>query len=68
MLLLGNRVVGGVHGRMPRLDPLDATGSLPVTTAFRAVYAALIDDFLGGDHTAVLPGAPFDTLPVIHPV
>jgi uncharacterized protein (DUF1501 family) len=65
MLLLGDRVVGGVHGRMPRLDQLDATGSLAVTTDFRTVYAALIDDFLGGDHTAVLPGAPFAKLPVI---
>ena len=68
MLLLGNRAVGGVHGQLPRLDQLDATGSLAVTTDFRTVYAALIDDFLGGDHSAVLPGAPFDTLPVIHPV
>lgn len=65
MLLLGDRVVGGVHGRMPRLDQLDATGSLAVTTDFRTVYAALIDDFLGGNHTLVLPGAPFVKLPVI---
>lgn len=65
MLLLGDRAVGGMHGRMPRLDQLDATGSLAVTTDFRTVYAALIDDFLGGDHVAVLPGAPFSKLPVI---
>jgi uncharacterized protein (DUF1501 family) len=65
MLLLGDRAVGGVHGRMPRLDQLDATGSLAVTTDFRTVYAALIDDFLGGDHALVLPGAPFGKLPVI---
>jgi len=67
MLLLGDRVAGGVHGRMPRLDALDATGSLAVTTDFRTVYAAVIDDFLGGDHTAVLPGAPFAKLPLIQP-
>ena len=65
MLLLGDRVVGGMHGAYPRLDQLDATGSLAVTTDFRTVYAAVIDDFLGGDHTAVLPGAPFAKLPVI---
>lgn len=65
MLLLGARVVPGMHGRMPRLDQLDATGSLQVTTDFRTVYAAVIDDFLGGDHTLVLPGAPFTKLPVI---
>jgi uncharacterized protein (DUF1501 family) len=65
MLLLGDRVVGGVHGHMPRLDQLDGRGNLAVTTDFRTVYAALIDDFLGGDHTLVLPGAPFAKLPVI---
>jgi uncharacterized protein (DUF1501 family) len=68
MLLLGDRALGGMHGRMPRLDQLDATGSLAVTTDFRTVYAALIDDFLGGDHTQVLPGAPFAKLPVIQPL
>ena len=67
MLLLGDRAVGGVHGAMPRLDQLDARGNLAVTTDFRSVYAALIDDFLAGDHTAVLPGAPFAKLPVIQP-
>jgi len=59
MLLLGNPVVGGLHGTMPRLDQLDGNGNLEVTTDFRSVYAALIDDWLGGDHTAVL-GASFD--------
>jgi uncharacterized protein (DUF1501 family) len=66
MLLLGERVVGGVHGRLPRLDQLDATGSLAVTTDFRTVYTALIEDFFGGD-AAVLPFGPFAKLPVIQP-
>jgi uncharacterized protein (DUF1501 family) len=65
LVLMGNRVVGGVHGAMPRLDQLDSTGNLAVTTDFRTVYAAVIDDLLGGDHTAVLPGPPFTKLPVI---
>jgi uncharacterized protein (DUF1501 family) len=65
LLLLGDAVAGGVHGAMPRLDQLDANGNLAVTTDFRTVYAALIDDWLGGDHTTVLPGAPFAKLPVI---
>jgi len=65
MFLLGDRVVGGVHGALPRLDQLDATGNLGVTTDFRRVYAAVIDDLLAGDHTTVLPGAPFAKLPVI---
>jgi len=65
LVLLGDPVAGGVHGAMPRLDQLDTNGNLAVTTDFRTVYAALIDDWLGGDHTAVLPGAPFAKLPVI---
>ena len=65
LLLLGQRVLGGVHGALPRLDDLDANGNLEVSTDFRRVYAAVIDDLLGGDHTAVLPGGPFDKLPVI---
>jgi uncharacterized protein (DUF1501 family) len=65
LLLLGDPVVGGVHGAMPRLDQLDVNGNLAVTTDFRTVYAALIDDWLGGDHTTVLPGAPFAKLPLI---
>jgi uncharacterized protein (DUF1501 family) len=65
LLLVGDRAVGGVHGAMPRLDDLDAAGNLKVSTDFRTVYAAVIDDLLGGDHNLVLPGAPFDKLPVI---
>jgi uncharacterized protein (DUF1501 family) len=65
MILIGDRVVGGLHGAMPRLDRLDGNGNLAVTTDFRTVYAALIDHFLGGDHRNVLPGAPFSPLSVI---
>jgi uncharacterized protein (DUF1501 family) len=62
------RAAGSVAGRggtIPRLDDLDATHNLKVNTDFRRVYAAIIDDWLGGDHTALLPGAPFAPLPVI---
>lgn len=64
MLLVGDPVAGGLHGAMPRLDELDGNGNLRVTTDFRRVYASLIDDWLGGDHTAVL-GAPFEKLALI---
>jgi uncharacterized protein (DUF1501 family) len=65
MLLMGNRAMGGMYGAMPRLDQLDAHDNLTVTTDFRRVYAAVIDDFLAGDHTTVLPGGPFPPLPLI---
>jgi hypothetical protein len=64
-MLMGEGVAGGLHGTIPRLDDLDATHNLKVNTDFRRVYAAIIDDWLGGDHTALLPGAPFAPLPVI---
>jgi hypothetical protein len=32
---------------------------------FRSVYAAIIDDWLGADHTPVLTGGPFTPAPVI---
>lgn len=68
MMLMGNRAIGGMYGGMPRLDQLDEHDNLAVTTDFRDVYAAVIDDFLGGDHGLVLPGAPFAPLPVVQPV
>jgi uncharacterized protein (DUF1501 family) len=65
LFVLGDPVIGGLYGQVPELDALDAGSNLVVNTDFRRVYAALIDDWLGGDHTAVLPGAPFVPLPVI---
>jgi uncharacterized protein (DUF1501 family) len=65
MFLMGSRVAGGVHGSLPALDRLDVEGNLHVTTDFRHVYAAIIDDWLGGDHTRVLPEGPFRPLPLI---
>jgi uncharacterized protein (DUF1501 family) len=65
LFVIGDPVAGGVYGRLPELDRLDAHGNLPVNTDFRGVYAALIDHWLGGDHRAVLPGAPFTPLPLL---
>jgi uncharacterized protein (DUF1501 family) len=65
MLLMGNRAQGGMYGAMPRLDQLDSHDNLQVTTDFRRVYSAVIDDFLAGDHTGVLPGGPFPPLPIV---
>ena len=43
----------------------DDHGNLKINVDFRSVYAAIIDDWLGADHTAVLPGGPFPPAPVI---
>jgi uncharacterized protein (DUF1501 family) len=58
-LALGGAVVGGVYGAFSGLDSLDANGNQTVMLDFRRVYATVIDRFLGGDHTTLLPGAPF---------
>jgi uncharacterized protein (DUF1501 family) len=64
-MLLGDGVVGGLHGSVPALDDLDDHGNLKIGVDFRSVYAAIIDDWLGGNHTLVLPGGPFPPAPVI---
>jgi uncharacterized protein (DUF1501 family) len=65
LFLMGNLVAGGVYGRVPELNDPDEDGNLRVLIDFRSVYAAVIDNWLAGDHTAVLPGGPFTPLPVI---
>ena len=43
-------------GEFPGLDRLDRDGNLRATADFRWLYAALIEDWLGGDAEAILPG------------
>ncbi len=60
MLVLGNKVKGGLHGKHPSLTDLDA-GDLKFTTDFRSVYGTVIDRWFGSDHAEVL-GARYPTL------
>jgi uncharacterized protein (DUF1501 family) len=59
--LLGTRVKGTMIGEFPGLATgLDDDGNLKATSDFRGIYAALLEQWLGTDATAVLPGiAPF---------
>jgi uncharacterized protein (DUF1501 family) len=53
-------------GEFPGLDRLDRDGNLRATTDFRALYASLIEDWLGGDAEAILPGPiPRDRLTIV---
>jgi uncharacterized protein (DUF1501 family) len=54
--VIGTRSAGKLIGEFPGLDRLDRDGNLRATADFRAVYAALIEDWLGGDPAAILPG------------
>jgi uncharacterized protein (DUF1501 family) len=58
MMAMGSAVRGGMRGDFPGLTSLDR-GDLRVTTDFRAVYASIVAEWLGGDPGAVLPGGPF---------
>ena len=55
--LIGSRVAGTMIGEFPGLARLDADGNLRATADFRGLYSALIEDWLGGDATAIIPGA-----------
>jgi uncharacterized protein (DUF1501 family) len=58
MFVMGGKVKGGLHGKMPSLTELD-DGDLKYTVDFRRVYATLLDKWLNADGAKVL-GAPFE--------
>lgn len=53
LFVVGSGVKGGVHGKAPGLD-LDRGEDLAFSTDFRAVYATVLDRWLGCDAQAVL--------------
>jgi uncharacterized protein (DUF1501 family) len=55
VLLLGNRIGGGIYGDLPDLSRAD-DGDLPTTIDFRSVYATIIQQWLGHDPEPVLKG------------
>jgi uncharacterized protein (DUF1501 family) len=55
MFLIGNKVKGGLHGPNPNLEDL-RDGDLKFTEDFRGVYAATLDEWMGGDSEIVLGG------------
>ncbi|HZC31611.1 MAG TPA: DUF1501 domain-containing protein, partial [Gaiellaceae bacterium] len=62
--LIGSQVRGGMIGEYPGLQSgLDSQGNLVPTADFRGVYSALVEQWLGGDPTSVIPGASSFTQP-----
>ena len=55
--LIGSRVNGRMIGEAPGLNRLDDDGNLRATADFRGLYAALLEDWLGTDAEAIIPGA-----------
>lgn len=63
MFLVGKNVKGGIHGSNPNLKDL-ADGDLKFGIDFRQVYAATLDQWMGGDSQVVL-GEKFAPLAVL---
>jgi uncharacterized protein (DUF1501 family) len=63
MLVLGNKIKGGLYGKHPSLTQLD-DGDLIHTTDFRSVYGTLLESWFGADHEKVL-GAKYPLLPFV---
>ena len=55
--LLGSKVRGQMIGEFPGLDRLDQAGNLRATSDFRGLYCAILEDWLGADAEAIIPGA-----------
>jgi uncharacterized protein (DUF1501 family) len=55
--LIGTRAKGQMVGEFPGLDNLDDDGNLRATSDFRGVYSSLLEQWLGEDAAAVIPGA-----------
>ncbi|HEV3228853.1 MAG TPA: DUF1501 domain-containing protein [Solirubrobacteraceae bacterium] len=67
MLLAGAPVRGGLAAPFPgcRDQDLDDDGDLKVPTDFRSVYASVLNEWLGDDPAAILPGTPGGGWPAI---
>jgi len=63
MFVIGAPVKGGLYGEAPSLTDLD-NGNLKHTVDFRAVYQAMIRDWLGAEARSVL-GQAFPEIPLI---
>jgi uncharacterized protein (DUF1501 family) len=56
--VIGTKATGQQVGTFPGVTGgLDSQGNLMPTTDFRAVYASLLEQWLGADANALIPGA-----------
>ena len=55
--LIGSQVAGQMIGEFPGLGKLDEQGNLRATADFRGLYGSILEDWLGTDADAIIPGA-----------
>jgi uncharacterized protein (DUF1501 family) len=63
--VIGTRAKGQMVGEFPGLATLDAQSNLRATSDFRAMYCALLEQWLGVDAAQVIPGAASLARPVL---
>jgi uncharacterized protein (DUF1501 family) len=63
--LLGTGASGTMVGEFPGLARLDEDENLVPTSDYRGLYAAILEDWLGIEATAVIPAAKTFTRPTI---
>jgi uncharacterized protein (DUF1501 family) len=63
--LIGSRSKGQMVGEFPGVTNLDDDGNLRATSDFRGVYCSLLEQWLGEDAAAVIPGAGSFQRPVL---
>ncbi len=54
--LIGTQVTGKQIGESPALDQLDRDENLRSSLDFRAIYGSILDEWLGADPQAIIPG------------
>jgi uncharacterized protein (DUF1501 family) len=55
--VIGSQSQGQMVGEFPGLATLDANENLRVTSDFRGMYCSLLEEWLGFDSAAIIPGA-----------
>jgi uncharacterized protein (DUF1501 family) len=55
--LIGSQASGRMIGEFPGLAKLDEQGNLRATSDFRGLYSSLLEQWLGADADAIIPGA-----------
>ena len=63
--VIGTRARGEMVGEFPGVANLDDDGNLRATSDFRGVYCSLLEQWLGEDASAVIPGAGSFARPVL---
>jgi uncharacterized protein (DUF1501 family) len=63
--VIGSKAKGEMVGEFPGLANLDANSNLRVTSDFRAMYCALLEQWLGHDAGPIIPGASSFSQPTL---